>query len=339
MSTVYREKLNSWKHGLFSNETHPDDAGMNIFMRNTQEKQSKTHEQRTRTSWMKHELGENNREINARKTLMVEEASLLASMFWTFSFKKKQVLFQLNYQIAPWIPVCSEGERARYKGRLGDCGVKSIWTLVTVTIETCEWNPPALKRERQQSWPEENEKIKNKKKPGDFMRGKSTTWVTRTWAGVRWGSPSCCFLPCLPQSWLMPDLTQHGQQQKHSQPASKMWLRKRKTIPNKKTNAWMISDAASSRRLAESSDEGAGVAGRLSQPFVLQQMRMAWERHWETVSMEVEWVCVYVCECVCVGGFLLWVGRGGGWRIIDRLPVLVKSRRGCTHSSWEISFN
>lgn len=157
-STVYREKLTSWKHGLLSNETHPDDAGMNICMRNTQEKQSKTHEQRTRTSWMKHELGKNNREINARKTLMVEEASLPASKFFTFSFKKNQVLFQLNYQIAPWIPVCSEGERARHRGRLGDCGVKSIWTLVAVTIETCEWNPPALKRERQQSWPEENNK-------------------------------------------------------------------------------------------------------------------------------------------------------------------------------------
>lgn len=41
-SAVYREKLTNWKHGLLSNETHPDDLPMNIFMRNTQKKQSKT---------------------------------------------------------------------------------------------------------------------------------------------------------------------------------------------------------------------------------------------------------------------------------------------------------
>lgn len=41
---------------------------------------------------------------------------------------------------------------------------------------------------------------------------------------------------------------------------------------------------------------------------------------------------------ICVGGSsLLWVGQGGGLGIIDRLLVLEKTKRGCTHSSWGTS--
>lgn len=111
----------------------------------------------------------------------------------------------------------------RERERLGDRGVKSILTLVSVTIETCEWNPPALKCERQPS------SLEKEKKTGDLMRVKCTctcawqrpvkvNFQTRTWARVKTfglsdssnylqrGNPSCCFLPhnvpwCLPQSW------------------------------------------------------------------------------------------------------------------------------------------
>lgn len=56
----------------------------------------------------------------------------------------------------------------RERERLGDRGVKSILTLVSVTIETCEWNPPALKCERQPS------SLEKEKKTGDLMRVKCT---------------------------------------------------------------------------------------------------------------------------------------------------------------------
>ena len=32
----------------------------------------------------------------------------------------------------------------RGRGKLRDCGVNSILTLVSVTMETCEWKPPLL---------------------------------------------------------------------------------------------------------------------------------------------------------------------------------------------------
>lgn len=44
----------------------------------------------------RNKLGENNRELNARKTLMVEEASLTASKFLTFSLKKNNNKFYFS---------------------------------------------------------------------------------------------------------------------------------------------------------------------------------------------------------------------------------------------------
>lgn len=118
----------------------------------------------------------------------------------------------------------------RKRERPGDYGVKSILTLVSVTIETCEWSPPALTCERQPSsrqrktptTPKETPRTLNMRLEWLYGHGCACVGVPelRLSASANYlqrGNPSCCSLPqkvprCLPQSWLTMDLSQHGQQ-------------------------------------------------------------------------------------------------------------------------------
>lgn len=121
---------------------------MNICMRNTEEKQSKTQKQWTSTSWVKHKLGENNR----------EKYSWWKRMFLSFSFKKKQINYisaqlpnsTLNSHLLQgresviereaWGLWCQEHIDACL------CNHRNLWMEST----GCERQPLSLKKEKSQ---------------------------------------------------------------------------------------------------------------------------------------------------------------------------------------------
>lgn len=108
-------------------------------------------------------------------------------------------------------------------------------------------------------------------------------------------------------------------------------------------NDWAIElSAASWQRQAGSADKGAVIMDRIAQPL----FHSKWE-WWSPGLGEALGDCFhgvrmrYARVCVCRSEWVavLCVGWGGGWGIIDRLPVLEKARLGRPHASWEISFN
>lgn len=214
---------------------------MNICMRNTEEKQSKTQKQWTSTSWVKHKLGENNR----------EKYSWWKRMFLSFSFKKKQI----NYISAQLPNSTLNSHLLQGRESVIEREAWGLWCQEHIDACLCNHRNLWMESTGSQVWTAAVIAGK-RKKPGDFVCVTCTqvtkasktefegahmslrthfNWVIPAITYLQWGNPSCCFLPrnvpwCLPQSWLMPDLTQHGQQQKHSQPILQMWLRKWKRL-------------------------------------------------------------------------------------------------------------